>query len=104
MAHIILITAYTYNCIRAGLERLPDSYEQVAASLSSAFSMGELGATIMVYPPGWVTAPVAIYALTDRGSIFTGAAVSVLLLSVTVAVLVVLNRLGRRRSRHDGTS
>ena len=23
--------------------------------------MGELGATVMVYPPGWVTLPVAIF-------------------------------------------
>lgn len=127
MAHIILITAYTYNCIRAGLERLPDAYEQVAASLgggrayilrrvtlpllrpyiaaaaslSFAFSMGELGATIMVYPPGWVTAPVDIYALTDRGSIFAGAALSVLLLGATVVALLILNRLGGRSAEHD---
>lgn len=124
MAHIILITAYTYNCIRAGLARLPDDFEQVAASLggsrpyilrrvtlpllrpyiaaaaslSFAFSMGELGATIMVYPPGWVTAPVDIYALTNRGSIFSGAAVSIVLLGATVLALLFLNRLGGRGS------
>ncbi len=122
MAHAILVTAYTYNSIRAGLAGLPESYEQVAASLgggafyvlrrvtlpllrpylaaaaglSFAFSMGELGATIMVYPPGWVTAPVDVYALTDRGSVFTGAAVSVLLLGATVSALIVLNRQGAR--------
>lgn len=122
MAHIILVTAYAYNCVRAGLERLPQTYEQVAASLggsratilrrvtlpllrpylaaaaslSFAFSMGELGATIMVYPPGWVTAPVDIYALTDRGAIFTGAALSVLLLGATVSALLLFNRLGHR--------
>ena len=28
-----------------------------AFSLSFALSMGELGATAMVYPPGWVTTP-----------------------------------------------
>jgi 2-aminoethylphosphonate transport system permease protein len=128
MAHVILITAYTYNCIRAGLARLPETYEQVAASLggsrsyilrrvtlpllrpylaaaaslSFAFSMGELGATVMVYPPSWVTAPVDIYALTDRGSIFSGAAVSVMLLGATVAALLILNRLGRRGPDRDG--
>ncbi len=124
MAHIILITAYTYSCIRAGIARMPDDFEQVAASLggsrlyifrrvtlpllrpyiaaaaslSFAFSMGELGATIMVYPPGWVTAPVNIYSLTNRGSIFSGAAVSVLLLGATVVALVFLNRLGSQGS------
>lgn len=124
MAHVILITAYTYSCIRAGLARLPEDFEQVAASLggsrsyilrrvtlpllrpyiaaaaslSFAFSMGELGATIMVYPPGWVTAPVDIYALTNRGSIFSGAAVSVLLLGATVLALIFLDRFGHRGS------
>ena len=129
IAHIILITAYTYTSIHAGLARLPESYEQVAASLggsrsyvlrrvtlpllrpyfaaaaslSFAFSMGELGATIMVYPPGWVTAPVEVYALTNRGSVFTGAALSVLLLGTTVSALILLNRIGRSRStqRHS---
>ena len=28
--------------------------------------MGELGATVMVYPPGCVTLPVAIFGLTER--------------------------------------
>lgn len=74
-----------------------------AAGLSFAFSMGELGATIMVYPPGWVTAPVDIYALTDRGSIFSGAALSVLFLGATVSALLILNRLGRRGSGRNET-
>jgi 2-aminoethylphosphonate transport system permease protein len=130
MAHVILIAAYTYTSILAGLARLPDTYEQVAASLggsrlyvlgrvtlpllrpyiaaaaslSFAFSMGELGATIMVYPPGWVTAPVEVYALTNRGSVFTGAAVSLLLLGATVTALVLLNRLGGSPSIRDNSS
>lgn len=122
VAHVTLITAYAYSGIRAGLTRLPETYEQVAASLGAsparilfavtlpllrpyiaaaaslgfALSMGELGATIMLYPPGWVTAPVDVYALTNRGSIFSGAALSVLLLGTTVLALVALNRLGGR--------
>ena len=90
MAHFILISAFTYGNVSAGLSRLPPEYEQVAASLgarpgyrlrrvilplitpyllaafslSFALSMGELGATVMVYPPGWVTLPVGIFALT----------------------------------------
>lgn len=125
VAHVTLITAYAYSSIRAGLSRLPESYEQIAASLGAdptrilfgvtlpllrpyiaaaaslgfALSMGELGATIMLYPPNWVTAPVDIYALTNRGSIFSGAALSVLLLGTTVLALLVLNRLGRHSGR-----
>ena len=44
-----------------------------------ALSMGELGATVMVYPPGWVTMPVAIFGLTDRSDIFSGAALTMIL-------------------------
>jgi ABC-type Fe3+ transport system permease subunit len=44
------------------------------AAFSFALSMGELGATMMVYPPGWLTIPVGIFALTDRGDVFDGAA------------------------------
>jgi len=123
LAHVILVTAYAYSSTLAGLAQLPESLEQVAfslggsrayvlrrvtlpllrpylaaaASLSFAFSMGELGATVMVYPPGWVTAPVEVYALTNRGSVFSGAAVSVLLLGATVTALIFFSRIGRRR-------
>ena len=58
--------------------------------------MGELGATIMVYPPGWVTLPVGIFALTDRGAIFDGAALTMLLILTTLVVLIVLPRLAQR--------
>jgi 2-aminoethylphosphonate transport system permease protein len=34
-------------------------YLIAAFGLSFALSMGELGATVMVYPPGWITLPVA---------------------------------------------
>ena len=54
-------------------------YLVAAFGLSFALSMGELGATVMVYPPGWVTMPVAIFGLTDRGDIFSGAALTMIL-------------------------
>ena len=59
-------------------------------------SMGELGATVMVYPPGWVTLPVGIFALTDRGAIFDGAALTMLLVLTTLAVLVIVGRISDR--------
>ena len=67
-----------------------------AFSLSFALSMGELGATVMVYPPGWVTLPVGIFALTDRGDVFEGAALTVLLILATLAMLAVLSVASRR--------
>jgi len=124
IAHVVLVSAFAYGSVSAGLARLPAHYEQVAASLGGrpayvlfrvtlplvtpslvaaaglcfALSMGELGATIMVYPPDWVTLPVGIFALTDRGSVFDGAALTMLLLAVTITVLVVVSRIRTRAS------
>lgn len=117
VAHLVLVSAFTYGNVSAGLARLPPEFEQVAeslgarpyyrlrhvtlplilpyliaaVSLSFALSMGELGATVMVYPPGWVTVPVGIFALTDRGDVFQGAALTMLLAGVTLVVLVGLS-------------
>jgi len=118
IAHFVLISAFTYGNISAGLSRLAPEFEQVAESLgarpayrlrhvtlplvapylltafslSFALSMGELGATVMVYPPGWVTMPVGIFALTDRGAIFDGAALTMVLAATTLIVLLVMSR------------
>lgn len=122
IAHFILISAFTYGNISAGLTRLRPDYEQVAESLgarplyrlltvtlplvlpylvgafslSFALSMGELGATAMVYPPGWVTLPVGIFALTDRGAIFDAAALTIVLIAATLFVLLLLSRVANR--------
>ena len=50
--------------------------------------MGELGATVMVYPATWKTLPVTIFALTDRGQAFQAAACTTILLLVTLVALV----------------
>ena len=55
-----------------------------AAGLAVALSMGELGATVMVYPATWKTLPVTIFALTDRGQAFQAAACTTILLLVTL--------------------
>ena len=93
LAHFVLIPAFSFGNVSAGLARLSPDHEEVASilaappayrlllvtlpliapylvaafGLSFALSMGELGATVMVYPPGWVTLPVTIFGLTDRG-------------------------------------
>ena len=116
-AHLVMVSAFTYGSVSAGLARLAPQYEEVAASLgarpayrlrhvtlpligpylvaaaslSFALSMGELGATSMVYPPGWVTLPVGIFALTDRGDLFEAAALTVLLAVSTLVVLLGLS-------------
>lgn len=124
IAHFVLISAFTYGNVSAGLARLPADFEQVAESLgarpfyrlrrvtlplvtpyliaafslSFALSMGELGATVMVYPPGWVTMPVGIFALSDRGAIFDAAALTIMLGITTAIVLIGLARLPTRAS------
>ncbi len=121
-AHFVLISAFTYGNVSAGLSRIPVDCEKVAESLgarpfyrlrrvtlpllapyliaafslSFALSMGELGATIMVYPPGWVTLPVDIFALTDRGAIFDAAALTIILGFVTLLILLSLSRLSTK--------
>jgi 2-aminoethylphosphonate transport system permease protein len=118
IAHYVLISAFAFGNISAGLSRLAPDYEEVASclgarpayrlvhvtlpliapyliaafGLSFALSMGELGATVMVYPPGWVTLPVAIFGLTDRGDIFSGAALTMILVAATLALLIGLER------------
>lgn len=122
IAHFVLISAFTYGNVSAGLARLPVECEQIAESLgarpfyrlrrvtlpllmpylvaafslSFALSMGELGATVMIYPPGWVTLPVNIFALSDRGAIFDAATLTMILGAATLIVLWGLSRLSNR--------
>lgn len=125
IAHFVLISAFTYGNVSAGLARLAPEFEQVAESLgahpfyrlrritlplvapyliaafslSFALSMGELGATVMVYPPGWVTMPVGIFGLADRGAVFDASALTVLLAAATLIVLVGLSQIPLRAAR-----
>jgi len=122
IAHFVLISAFCYGNVAAGLARLPLDYEQVAQSLgarpfyrltritlplltpyliaafslSFALSMGELGATLMIYPPGWVTLPVGIFALSDRGAVFDAATLTMILGATTLVVLMALSRISNK--------
>jgi 2-aminoethylphosphonate transport system permease protein len=124
IAHFVLISAFTYGNVTAGLARIPADCEQVAESLgarpfyrmrrvtlpllmpyligafslSFALSMGELGATVMIYPPGWATLPVRIFALSDRGAIFDAATLTMMLGMATMLVLIALSRISNKAS------
>nr|WP_202539044.1 ABC transporter permease subunit [Streptomyces sp. SID8379] len=119
IAHTILVTAFAYQSVSAAIVRLDPAYEQAAASLGArpayvlwkvklplllpslnaaaglcfALSMGELSATMMLYPPDWMPLPVQIYATTDRGSLFTGSAIAVVLMTATLLVLLAVSRI-----------
>jgi 2-aminoethylphosphonate transport system permease protein len=122
LAHAVLVLAFSFSAVSAALDRLDPAYRLAAESLGAgpvrvlvritlplllpslgaaaglavALSMGELGATVMVYPATWKTLPVTIFALTDRGQAFQAAACTTILLLVTLLALVLLGRLRGR--------
>lgn len=124
LAHTILVTAFAYQSLSAAIVRLDPAYEQAAASLGArpahvlwriklplllpslnaaaglcfALSMGELSATMMLYPPDWMPLPVKIFTATDRGSLFTGSAVAVVLMGTTLLVLLAVSRIRTKAS------
>ncbi|GAA3142594.1 ABC transporter permease [Streptomyces echinatus] len=124
VAHTVLVTAFAHQSVSAALARLDPAFEQAAASLGArpsyvllrvrlplllpsltaaaglclALSMGELSATMMLYPPDWTPLPVLIYAATDRGALFTGSAVAVVLMAATLLVLLAVSRVRTRAS------
>ncbi|MET8903142.1 ABC transporter permease [Streptomyces sp. NPDC127113] len=119
VAHTVLVTAFAHQSVSAAITRLDPAYEQAAASLGAsparvllrvrlplllpsltgaaglcfALSMGELSATMMLYPPDWTPLPVLVYAATDRGALFTGSAVAVVLMAATLLVLLAVSRI-----------
>ncbi|MCD9141574.1 ABC transporter permease [Streptomyces albireticuli] len=119
LAHTVLVTAFAYRSVTAAVTRLDPAYEQAAASLGAsppyvlwrvrlplllpslsaaaglcfALSMGELSATMMLYPPDWLPLPVKVFAATDRGALFSGAALAVVLMVTTLLALSAVARI-----------
>ncbi|MGW7452637.1 ABC transporter permease [Streptomyces sp. NPDC054787] len=124
LAHTILVTAFAHQSVSAAIVRLDPAYEQAAASLGArpayvlwrvrlplllpsltaaaglcfALSMGELSATMMLYPPDWMPLPVRVFTATDRGSLFSGSAVAVVLMAATLLVLLAVSRIRTKAS------
>ncbi|HEM8179215.1 MULTISPECIES: 2-aminoethylphosphonate ABC transport system, membrane component PhnV [unclassified Providencia] len=121
-AHFVLISAFTFSNVSTGLARISPDIENVAFSLgaspwyrlchvtlpllmpwmisalalSLSLSLGELGATMMLYPPGWATLPVSIFSLTDRGNIADGSALTIVLVSITLLLMMKLEKVAKR--------
>ena len=119
LAHAVLVLAFAFSAVSAALDRLDPAFGQAAESLGAgpfrvltrvtlplllpalgaaaglavALSMGELGATVMVYPATWKTLPVTIFALSDRGQALQAAASTTVLLLVTLAALTAVGRI-----------
>ncbi|MEU8932708.1 ABC transporter permease subunit [Streptomyces sp. NPDC048409] len=124
LAHTVLVAAFAHQSVSAAVTRLDPAYEQAAASLGArpayvlwrvrlplllpsltaaaglcfALSMGELSATMMLYPPDWTTLPVLIYSATDRGALFAGSALAVVLMTATLIALFAVSRVRNRAS------
>ncbi|WP_129660399.1 ABC transporter permease [Rothia halotolerans] len=126
----VMVLAFTYSNVHAALEGLDRQQALVASSLgasparilltvtlpqllpsigaaaglSLALCMGELGATMMVYPASWRTVPVSIFTALDRGEVFLAAAMTLLLLLITLVILALLAlvRTGRGPARRGG--
>ncbi|HBO22175.1 MAG TPA: phosphonate ABC transporter permease [Providencia sp.] len=121
-AHFVLISAFTFSNVSTGLTQISPDIENVAFSLgaspgyrlfhvtlpllmpwiisalalSLSLSLGELGATMMLYPPGWATLPVSIFSLTDRGNIADGSALTIVLVVITLILMRLLERVAKR--------
>ena len=74
---------------------------RAAAALAFALSLGELGATLTVYPPGFETAPVVIIGAVERGYYLPASALAVLLLALAFAALAAFSLTGRRPDHSD---
>ncbi|MER5734595.1 ABC transporter permease subunit [Streptomyces sp. NPDC002262] len=124
LAHTVLVTAFAHQSVSAAIRRLDPVYEQAAAGLGArpsyvllrvklplllpslgaaaglcfALSMGELSATMMLYPPDWTPLPVLVFTATDRGSLFTGSALAVVLMATTLLVLLAVSRIRTKAS------
>jgi 2-aminoethylphosphonate transport system permease protein len=69
---------------------------RASVALAFAFSMGDLGATLMVYPPGFSTVPIVVLQDVERGFYYQASALALILLVLSFASLVLLAGRGRR--------
>ncbi|WP_233217236.1 2-aminoethylphosphonate ABC transport system, membrane component PhnV [Trinickia dabaoshanensis] len=81
---------------------LPQLVPAIRASLALGFalSLGELGATLTVYPPGFSTVPIVVVGQVERGYYLPASALSLILLIASfAALLLIAARVPKRRAR-----
>ncbi|KVE40038.1 2-aminoethylphosphonate ABC transport system, membrane component PhnV [Burkholderia sp. TSV86] len=71
---------------------LPQLVPAIRASLALGFalSLGELGATLTVYPPGFATVPIVVIGEVERGYYLPASALSLLLLGASLVALIAI--------------
>jgi len=70
---------------------------RASVALAFAFSLGDLGATLMVYPPGFSTVPIVVIEDVERGFYYRASALALILLALSFASLIFLA--GRSRAK-----
>jgi 2-aminoethylphosphonate transport system permease protein len=69
---------------------------RASVALAFAFSIGDLGATLMVYPPGFSTVPIVVIEDVERGFYYQASALALILLSLSLVSLFLVAGRGRR--------
>ncbi|MDR2852144.1 MAG: 2-aminoethylphosphonate ABC transport system, membrane component PhnV [Burkholderiaceae bacterium] len=116
LVQLALILPFCYRCMAAALRPELTVLREAAASLGApparvlrrvvlpqlapalraslalgfALSIGELGATLMVYPPGFATVPIVVIGQVERGYYLPASALSALMLAVSLAALLLI--------------
>ena len=98
IAHFVLVSAFTYGNVSAGLARLPADFEQVAESLGARPLYRLRRVTLPLVTPYLIAAFSLSFALSDRGAIFDAAALTMVLAASTLIVLLGLSRIPTRAS------
>lgn len=131
LAQTVLTMPIAYQTLQAAVTKMPNTYGEAAAGLGArpwrvfwrvtvplllpacktafalvfTLSAGELGATMMVYPPGFSTAPIHAAQYVERGFYGQASAVAVVMFAATFMCLLLVSsvgsglRLRRRPSR-----
>ncbi|WP_250526925.1 2-aminoethylphosphonate ABC transport system, membrane component PhnV [Caballeronia sp. GAWG2-1] len=116
MVQLALVLPFCYRCAAAALRPELTTLREAAASLGApprmvlwrvvlpqlvpairaslalgfALSLGELGATLTVYPPGFATVPIVVVGQVNRGYYLPASALSLILLAASLAALLLI--------------
>jgi 2-aminoethylphosphonate transport system permease protein len=126
LVQLALVLPFCYRCCAAALRPELQILRQAAASLGAAparvllrvvlpqmvpalrasvalgfaLSLGELGATLTVYPPGFATVPIVVVGEVERGYYLPASALSLVLLAISLlALCLIATRMPARRAK-----
>jgi len=63
---------------------------RTSIAFSMAISLGELGVTMMVYPPGFATVPIEVIGKVNRGFYYEASALALILLCLSLVILMAI--------------